>query len=86
VDFGEDSLTIPDDVNNSKYSKEIKEYQKDLMKTYLDSKDVVRKALEDNKILDREDFSSDRAYENTLNAKIFDVVRYLLPSNITTSL
>jgi thymidylate synthase ThyX len=47
---------------------------------------IVRAALEKNAILRKEDFSNEKAYENTLNAKIFDIIRYVLPCNVATSL
>ena len=39
-----------------------------------------------NEIVKESDFSSQRVFENTLNAKTFDILRYLLPSNVSTSL
>jgi hypothetical protein len=56
------------------------------METYLELTPIVKQALESNKIVNREEFTSDRSYDNTLNAKTFDIVRYLLPSNISTCL
>jgi hypothetical protein len=47
---------------------------------------VVKVALEANAILKKEDFSNEKAYENTLNAKVFDIIRYVLPCNVATSL
>ncbi|MDD3302025.1 MAG: FAD-dependent thymidylate synthase [Candidatus Gracilibacteria bacterium] len=84
--FGKESLIIPQDLLDSNYASDIKQISNDLMETYLKSFPIVRKALEDNQIVKREEFTSDRSYENTLNAKIFDIVRYLLPSNVSTSL
>lgn len=84
--FWKESLIIPTDLEKSKYAKEIKEITNELMYTYLKSFPVVKDALEKNKIVNREEFTSDRSYENTLNAKVFDVVRYLLPANVCTSL
>lgn len=84
--FWKESLIMPTDLENSKYTKEIKEITKELIETYLEFTPVVKKALETNKIVSREEFTSDRSYENTLNAKVFDIIRFLLPSNISTSL
>ena len=86
LDFWWDSLIIPDEVKNSKYGDEIISIQKELMDTYLKYMPKVKEALTDNNIIKKEDFSSDRAYENTLNAKVFDIMRYLLPTNVSTSL
>ena len=84
--FWKESLIIPDQVKNSKYWDEIIKVQNKLIDTYLEYTPKVKLALEANKIVDRSEFKSDRSYENTLNAKTFDIVRYLLPSNVATSL
>jgi hypothetical protein len=47
---------------------------------------IVKESLVKNGIINEKDFSSYRVFERTLNAKAFDIVRYLLPSNISTSL
>lgn len=84
--FWKESLIIPTDIEKSKYAKEIKEITNELVETYLEFTPVVKDALELNKIVNREEFTSDRSYENTLNAKVFDIIRYMLPANISTSL
>lgn len=84
--FWKESLVLPQDVLNSKYWNEIKEITNELIETYLEYLPKVKENLEKNKIVSKDEFSSDRAYENTLNAKTFDIVRYLLPSNVSTSL
>jgi hypothetical protein len=56
------------------------------MSTYLKYLPVVKEALKNNEVVKREEFTSDRSFENTLNAKAFDIMRYLLPSNVSTSL
>ena len=86
LDFGADSLIVPNEVKNSKYWSEIISIQKELMDTYLKFMPVVKDSLEKNEIIKKWDFSSDRAYANTLNAKAFDIMRYLLPTNVSTSL
>lgn len=84
--FWKESLILPADLLNSNFASDIKEITGELMDTYLKSFEIVKKALQDNQIVKREEFTSDRSYENTLNAKVFDIVRYLLPSNVCTSL
>lgn len=86
LDFWNDSLIIPDEVKNSKYGNEIVSIQKELMEAYLKFMPIVKSVLEQNQIIKKDDFSSDRAYTNTLNAKAFDIMRYLLPTNVWTSL
>jgi hypothetical protein len=56
------------------------------MQTYLQFLPKVKNILAENNIVNKSDFSSDRAYDNTLNAKTFDILRYLLPTNVSTSL
>ena len=46
----------------------------------------IKNILVSNKIVNEADFSTNRVFENTLNAKTFDILRYLLPSNVSTSL
>lgn len=84
--FWNDSLIFPEDLKNSKYSWEIISQSKELMETYLEFMPKVKETLTKNWVVKREEFSSDRAFENTLNAKTFDILRYLLPSNVSTSL
>lgn len=84
--FWKESLILPPDVQSSKYGKEIKDITNELIETYLEFTPKVKEALEKNKVVNKDEFSSDRAYENTLNAKTFDIIRYLLPANVATSL
>lgn len=86
LNFSNDSLIIPDDLKKSKYASDIIRLQQKSMKIYLDFIPKVKDVLVKNNIIKESDFSSSRAFENTLNAKTFDIVRYLLPSNISTSL
>lgn len=84
--FWAESLIYPDDLKNSKFGWKATELTKKLIDTYLKFTPVVKEALSKNEVIKREEFASDRAFENTLNAKAFDILRYLLPSNVATSL
>ncbi len=84
--FWKESLIFPLDLLTSKYWNEIKSITNELIDTYLEYLPKVKEALATNKIVNKKEFSSDRVYENTLNAKTFDIVRYLLPANVCTSL
>lgn len=84
--FWAESLIYPDDLKNSKFWRKAEELTKKLIDTYLKFTPVVKEALALNEVIKKEDFTSDRAFENTLNAKAFDILRYLLPSNVATSL
>lgn len=84
--FGKESLITPDQVKQSTYWDEIINVQNKLIDIYLKHDDKIKDSLIKNKVINRDEFSSDRAFENTLNAKMFDIIRYLLPSNVATSL
>ncbi len=86
IHFWAESLIIPEDVKSSKYAGEIIEISNELMQTYLEYLPKVKEILAQNEIVKREEFSSERAYDNTLSAKTFDILRYLLPTNVSTSL
>lgn len=86
IHFWAESLIIPEDVQSSKYAGEIIEISNELMQTYLEYLPKVKEILAQNGIVKKEEFSSERAYDNTLSAKTFDILRYLLPTNVSTSL
>ena len=84
--FGQDSLIFSPDLENSKYSLEIKDITNKLMQTYLKYMPIVKDILDKKWIIKRDETVSDKVYDNTLNAKTFDILRYLLPANVSTSL
>lgn len=86
IHFGKENLIFPDQIKDSRYGKEIIEVCNELIETNETFAPVVKVALEANAILKKEDFSNEKAYENTLNAKVFDIIRYVLPCNVATSL
>ncbi|NOZ44560.1 MAG: FAD-dependent thymidylate synthase [bacterium] len=86
IAFGKEDLIYPEELKNSELYDEIKELDEALIETYQKYLPIVKKALQDNKIINKESFKSEKAFEKTLNAKAFDIVRYLLPSNVATSL
>lgn len=86
LDFWKDNLIYPPDLESSEYIWEIKVLHEKLISNYLKYLPIVKESLVKNGIINEKDFSSYRVFERTLNAKAFDIVRYLLPSNISTSL
>lgn len=86
IHFGEESLIFPAQVTSSRYGDEIVKICQELIQTNQTYSPIVRAALEQNKVLNKEEFANAKAYENTLYAKTFDIVRYLLPCNVATSL
>lgn len=86
LDFWADSLIYTPDLESFKYAPEMKNITSKMMDTYLKYLQVIKNSLVQNDIISEKDFSNSRVFENTLNAKAFDIARYILPSNITTSL
>ncbi len=86
LDFWKDSLIYAPDLEWSWDILEIKKLHEKLINNYLKYLPIVKDVLVKNEIINKRDFSSSRVFENTLNAKAFDIVRYLLPANISTSL
>ena len=86
IHFGKESLLFSDQVKNSKYGKEIVDVCNRLIETDETFTPIVKQALADNNVLKKEDFTSDRVYDATMNAKVFDIMRYVLPVNVCTSL
>lgn len=84
--FNKDSIIFPPELENSKYKEEIKQALYSLFDVYEKWLVIVRQSLLDNWIFKREEFSSDWAFNTTLNTKVFDICRYLLPSATATKL
>ena len=86
MNFTRESIIYSPVLKKSKFHLKIKQYMEDLLDLYKKYLPIVRKSLVKNKIINQDEFKSKRAFENTLNAKTFDIIRYLLPSSMTTSL
>ncbi len=86
MNFKKENLIISENLKNSKYAKEINEVNEELMNLYEESLPQIKDALIKNKIIKNEDFKNENAFNNTLDAKTFDIARYVLPSSIMTSL
>lgn len=86
IAFGKESLIFPDEVNNSPHAEEIKEFNNRLIETNQKYLPIVKQALIANGVLKQENFPSEKSFLKTVDAKAFDMVRYLLPSNVSTSL
>lgn len=86
IHFGKESLLFSDQVKNSKYGKEIVDVCNRLIETDETFTPIIKQVLIDNGVLKREDFTSERVFDNTLSAKVFDIMRYVLPVNVCTSL
>lgn len=86
IAFGKESLIFPDQVKNSRYWKEIVEITNRLIDIYEQFSPVVKSVLDTYDVLQKKTFSSEKVYDSTLNAKVFDIMRYTLPCNVSTSL
>lgn len=86
VHFGCESVVYSPALINSKFFGRVKKLNEKLIGLYERYLPVVKDVLVGEGIIKREDFKRESAYERTLSAKAFDVVRYLLPSGVATSL
>lgn len=84
--FTKESIIFPPELEKSEYSEEIKKGLYSLFEVYEKGLVIVKQALLENWIFKREDFSTDWAFNTTLNTKVFDICRYLLPSATATKL
>jgi thymidylate synthase ThyX len=86
ITFGKEGLIFPDQIKNSKYGNEIVDIMHRLIDVYELYSPIVKNVLDEHNVLHKEEFSSEKAYDSTLNAKVFDIMRYALPCNVSTSL
>ncbi|MDA3855194.1 MAG: FAD-dependent thymidylate synthase [Candidatus Woesearchaeota archaeon] len=86
VSFSKENIIYSPKLEKSKFGPKIKEYMEELMDLYEKYLPVVKDVLVGNKVINRKDFQRESAFERTLNAKAFDIVRYLLPTGVATSL
>jgi len=57
-----------------------------LIDVYQKYSPIVKDILDKNNVLKKEEFTSEKIYDSTLDAKVFDIMRYTLPCNVSTSL
>jgi thymidylate synthase ThyX len=82
VEYTRDLLAVPTDLQE--FEQDIRDWNNFLLDNYESSKEIILKFLSTQ--IDRTTFKSDAAYDRTLNAKTFDIIRYFLPATILTSL
>ncbi|MBU1112187.1 MAG: FAD-dependent thymidylate synthase [archaeon] len=82
VPFSRDHLVIPTDLQE--FSEDIKMWNNLLITSYEESQIIVSEFI--RKKLNKEDFKTEAAFNRTINAKTFDIIRYFLPSTMLTSL
>ncbi|MAG78218.1 hypothetical protein CL616_02515 [archaeon] len=84
VSFDNSSFYIDEDLKNSEYYEEIKEYLDYLFKIYLDLHEPVLEYVKS--VAPKKESTSLPAWERSCAARRFDAIRYLLPTCTKTSL
>ena len=82
VEFTRDHLVVPTDLKE--FEQEIRSWNNLLITSYEESLPIVKEFIAGQ--LNKEEFKTAAAFERTVNAKAFDVVRYFLPNTTLTSL
>lgn len=86
MNFTKESIVYSPVLEKSRFAKQIKECNEELLDLYEKYLPIVKEVLVANKVIKQEDFKREDAFLRTLNAKAFDIVRYLLPAGTATSL
>lgn len=84
--FGKESIIYSPKLMASEFGNQVKEMNDELMELYEKQLPLVKEILVKSKIINKEDFQRESAFERTLEAKAFDIVRYILPSGLGTCL
>lgn len=84
--FSKEDIIIPPVLRASKYFDELKALTGDLMSAYGKYLPIIQEELKKNRVINKKSFKNEIAYEKTLQAKAFDIVRYLLPTGTSTAL
>jgi thymidylate synthase ThyX len=84
--YSEESLLFPPEIQGTEIETEYKNITESLIKTYIEWLPKIKNLLEQENIVEKTEGLSETAYKKTVEAKAFDICRYLLPTCITTSL
>jgi thymidylate synthase ThyX len=82
VEFGRDHLIVPTDLKE--FEQEIRSWNNLLISSYEESRPIVEEFIKTK--LHKEEFKTEAAFNRTVVAKTFDIIRYLLPGTMLTSL
>ncbi|MCI0618106.1 FAD-dependent thymidylate synthase, partial [bacterium] len=82
VNISNEFLVVPTDLKE--FENEVRSWNRLLMSNYDESKSIVNNFIA--KRLNRAEFKSEAAFDRTVAAKTFDIVRYFLPATSLTSL
>ncbi len=82
VNISNEFLVVPTDLKE--FEDDVRAWNRLLISNYDESKSIVGGFVA--KRLNRAEFKSEAAFERTVNAKTFDIVRYFLPATSLTSL
>jgi len=86
MNFGKESVIFSPVLAKSEFGDEIYGMNCKLMDIYQKYSSIVKEVLLSRGIVKREEFKDGKAFEDTLNAKTFDIIRYALPSGVRTCL
>jgi thymidylate synthase ThyX len=86
MNFGRESIILPPSLMSSEFGDEVRKVNDDLIDLYEKYLPLIKDVLVKNGIIVREQFQRESAFFRTLEAKAFDIARYLLPSGVGTSL
>jgi thymidylate synthase ThyX len=84
--FNQESLLIPPELIGTLEGEELNDLYQEALSLYQESLTEVSEKLQETKIIDKEKFKTENSFQKTLEAKAFDIVRYLLPTGVSTSL
>jgi len=81
IPFSRESLIVPVDLQE--FEAEVREWNYSLLDNYKICENIVKEFIK--KKLDQAEFKTEAAFQRTVNAKTFDIIRYFLPVTILTS-
>ncbi|MCB9362859.1 FAD-dependent thymidylate synthase [Candidatus Woesearchaeota archaeon] len=86
IEFSKESCVESPALASSAYAEQVKVVTDELMDVYVRYLPEVKAALVANNIISKGDFERESAFIRTLDAKAFDVMRYVLPTSVSTCL
>ncbi len=86
MNFGKESIIYSPTLLESDYADDVVSLNNELMDLYEKYLPIVKEVLVHNKVIEERSFKRKDAFERTLNAKAFDIMRYALPTGVSTSL
>jgi thymidylate synthase ThyX len=82
VEFTREHLVVPTDLKD--FEQDIRSWNNLLISSYEESMPIVKEFIANK--LNKDEFKTEAAFNRTVNAKAFDIVRYFIPNTMLTSL